>query len=50
VPWIANSPPERVIAATPIGLCGEPPGIIGGKFGYRAALLHPDGLVYFPMM
>src|ERR1700759_1464963 len=33
VPWMAYSPPESVIAATPIGLRGEPPGITSGMFG-----------------
>src|SRR5207244_1813099 len=33
VPWIAYWPPESVIAATPIGLCGLPPGITAGSEG-----------------
>ena len=52
VPWIAYSPPERVIAETPIGLCGEPPGMMGGKFGLSRRTSDggtQDGLVYFPV-
>ena len=33
VPWIAYSPPASVIAATPIGLRGEPPGMTSGIDG-----------------
>src|SRR3954468_4443471 len=36
VPWIAYSPPESVVAATPIGLLGAPPGITSGSFGLSA--------------
>src|SRR5579864_5896496 len=31
VPWMAYSVPASVIAATPIGFCGDPPGTTGGK-------------------
>src|SRR5262252_9206858 len=30
---MAYSPPDNVIAATPIGLRGEPPGMTSGMFG-----------------
>src|SRR6202043_969197 len=33
VPWIAYSPPAKVMAATPIGLRGEPPGMTSGIDG-----------------
>src|SRR6266516_2585349 len=33
VPWMAYCPPLRVIAATPIGFLGDPPGITSGMFG-----------------
>src|SRR5215212_2521660 len=36
VPWMAYSPPDRVMAATPIGLLGAPPGITSGSFGLSA--------------
>src|SRR4051794_41310448 len=41
VPWIAYSPPESVMAATPIGLLGAPPGhirqvrVVGPHLGGR---------------
>src|SRR5829696_8009876 len=36
VPWMAYSPPETVMAATPIGLLGAPPGITSGRLGLSA--------------
>src|SRR5215212_1140751 len=36
VPWMAYSPPESVMAATPIGLLGAPPGITSGSAGLSA--------------
>src|SRR3954469_7045276 len=36
VPWMAYSPPDRVMAATPIGLLGAPPGITSGSAGLSA--------------
>src|SRR4029079_9741789 len=33
VPWIAYSPPASVIAATPSGFVGEPPGMSLGNVG-----------------
>src|SRR6202035_5802067 len=33
VPWMAYSPPASVIAATPIGLRGDPPGMTSGIDG-----------------
>src|SRR5689334_9717460 len=36
VPWMAYSPPESVMAATPIGLLGAPPGITSGRAGLSA--------------
>src|SRR5215210_5168453 len=36
VPWMAYSPPESVMAATPIGLFGAPPGITSGNVGLSA--------------
>src|SRR3954449_11244726 len=38
VPWIAYSPPDSVMAATPIGLFGAPPGISSGSAGLAAVL------------
>src|ERR1700759_125903 len=53
VPWMAYSPPGSVIAATPIGLRGEPPGTTFGMFGLsRFASRGGDqaGLRYLPSM
>src|SRR5215210_696370 len=36
VPWMAYSPPERVMAAAPIGLFGAPSGITSGSVGLSA--------------
>src|SRR3954470_21605358 len=36
VPWMAYSPPDRVMAPTPIGLLGAPPGITSGSAGLSA--------------
>src|SRR5215213_5450275 len=35
-PWMAYSPPDRVMAAIPIGLFGAPPGITSGSTGLSA--------------
>src|SRR5258708_39985701 len=51
VPWIAYSPPASVIAATPIGLRGDPPGMTAGMYGLsRLTSLGGDqaGLRYLP--
>ena len=51
VPWMAYSPPESVMAATPIGLRGEPPGITSGMLGLsRLTSFGGDqaGLRYLP--
>src|SRR5260370_8219995 len=53
VPWIAYSPPANVIAATPIGLRGDPPGMTSGIEGLsRLTSAGGDqaGLRYFPSM
>src|SRR5579872_2741300 len=53
VPWMAYSPPASVIAATPIGLRGEPPGMTSGMKGLsRLTSAGGDqaGLRYLPLI
>src|SRR3954469_8464114 len=42
VPCMAYSPPERVRAATPIGLLGAPPGITSGRLGLSSRTIPID--------
>src|SRR3954469_17632414 len=44
VPWMAYSPPESVMAATPIGLLGAPPGITCRVVRFDLGGRRPGGL------
>ncbi len=51
VPWMAYSPPDRVSAAAPIGLRGEPPGMTSGRRGLSRRTSSGGaqaGRTYFP--
>src|SRR5262249_35241707 len=53
VPWIAYCPPERVMAATPMGFRGEPPGMTLGRLGwscFTSAGGDQAGCRYLPSM
>src|SRR6266446_9627460 len=52
VPWIAYSPPDKVRAATPMGLWGDPPGITAGRSGLSRRMSCGGvqaGLRYLPL-